>query len=250
MDNVTPITPNVPVPVSDYRRLSLAELVRNKSEVLKIVEENEGEISQELEEVLDFATDLLEQKVDRVAHFAKHMIPVAREALDHAYKLQKEKIDSTEEWIDNLVKEAIMSQGNDNKGEPIKRIEGIMWRVRVQANAESIEIEDAKKVPDLFKYDQINVTITLPKSSSKTLPKVTLGLEDLRQMIDAAGGEFKLEHYDQHIKKADLKGTSNIEGVKYTKGSHVRYEPGKSSVGGIVKQSKKGKKDAATTEQH
>jgi hypothetical protein len=93
------------------------------------------------------------------------------------------------------------------------------------------------------------VTINLPKSSSKTLAKVSLAMDDVREMVEVAGGEFKMDHNDQHIKKADLKGTEKIPGVKYVKGSHVRYEAGKSSVGSIVKQTKKGKKDATITEQ-
>jgi len=233
-NNVTPLP-------TDVRKLSLYQLVKNRQEVMEIVAQNEGEVSDELDQVLKMANELIEKKIDNVAMFRKVMLPNAKEALKRAYEAQCEKLDKLEDWLDELVFQAIKMDNPEAKD-----ICGVMWRIRIQKNPAKVEITNPELIPDLFKGEEMIIKMKYPKAVRANLMELKLWdkIEDVCAIVREQGGkaDFDSSKIFETIDKDAIKYAGKVPGAEMVRGEHLRYEEGKSNVGDIIKTEKKTRK--------
>lgn len=211
--------------------LPLMTLVQKKNEILSHIEAVGGEITPELEDIFDHATNLLTGKVDRVAIFVKEVIP----AHIQACKDQIARLQVAEERIKKYTIECIKAQGKGSDGK-FQNLEGLAWRARVQANPPSLVIDDEELVPMMFKKGKAVIEIEFDPSNAKLRTELEETCKMAVKLYNATyefltfpdNAEMKKIMVDQKNTKGEItaQGTP-IEGAHIEQDVHVRFEPGK-----------------------
>jgi len=120
--------------------LPLPALMSAKKDIYARITELEGEISMDMEYIIDAITNIERRNIDKIA-MSLEGIKKGKEAA----KAMTERLERIEERIYQLLKESLQLS-------PTKRIDGTLFHTRLQKNSQDkITFEDEINVPDLYK---------------------------------------------------------------------------------------------------
>jgi hypothetical protein len=211
--------------------LPLMVLVQKKNDIMAHIEACGGELTPELEDIFDHTTMLLSGKVDRVALFGKEVIP----AHIQACKDQITRLEFVQESINNYAIECVKSQGKDAKGKYLN-LEGLAYRVRIQANPPKLIIDNPEKIPMMFKKGEALIKIKFDPSNAKLRNELEATCKKAVELYGATC-DFSVDPDISAIKdtisdKKNQKGEiitegTPIDGTHLERGWHCRWEASK-----------------------
>jgi len=225
------------------KNMSLPEMVQARNELYRIAEHQGGELTPELEDLIDQGELLLKGKIDRVCIFKKEVIPAHKEAL----KKQKERLEWLEDMLDHMVENAILMANPEDR-----RIDGLAWRARLQNNPGSVVVDNVDEIPLMFKRGKFTCTVEFDPSDPKARSRAQRFARFVVQKMKGEAG-VSMEPDKSMLKeviapkKGEKKGEIipglEVAGVHFEQGHHVRYEMGR------AKPSKKPERPLNTTKQ-
>ena len=226
-----------------YKEMSLSDLVVYKKKLEAELKEGEF-LPDEVVEMAEVATQLLEGKIDQAARFRAGLVSHI-EATKAQIKYLEEMLDMTEK----LMMKAVEQSG-------ATRLDGGTYSIRVQKNGgkPATVIDPEAKIP--LDLQKVTVTNTFGYSDESLLywARASLGRmvnlkADLTEKEKDAGpfyrldlieGErekleklFRFEPSKQAIAEALSKDPNSVPGCKLERGSHLRVEAGKALPRGV-----------------
>jgi hypothetical protein len=226
-----------------YRELSLSDLVLYKKKLESELPEGEV-LPDEVVEMAEVATQLLEGKIDQAARF--------RAGLMSHIEATKSQIKYLEEMLD--MTEKLMMKAVEQSGQT--RLDGGTYSIRVQKNGgkPATIIDPEAKIPlDLQKVVVTNVFSYTDEQmlywARATLGRLVNWKSDLSEKekdasplyrLELADNErerleklFKFEPSKQAIAEALTKDPKAVPGCRLERGSHLRVEAGKALPKGV-----------------
>jgi len=137
---------------------ALFNINKELSELLEIIEENEGEVTEEQCELLAIKREELEQKVisyDGVLKFLESQEKAAKAEIERLKKFMEQKEKVAEQLKKNLL-EALLLFGDEQKN-GVRVLEYGTVKLSTRKSS-SIEIEDSELLNEAFKKYEVNLT--------------------------------------------------------------------------------------------
>ena len=208
--------------LDNVHSMSLMDLAKNKREIRSAIIEGGGELSGDLEDLFEMADLLLSGKIDRVAIFAKEVIPAHIDAC----KQQIKNMEKLLEKIKDYTLEAIKMSGNEDG-----RIEGLAWRARMQANPPAIIIQDENAVPMLFKRVRVSIEDVFDAGdvTRRTYWETIIKEKQPRSgdvLLEASKEDLKAALFTKEDGRV-VRTATKIDGVTTQQDHHVRFEAGR-----------------------
>lgn len=215
-------------------RLSLVELVASREEINQrcaaiVAVGGATAVPEPVWNILGLVDDLLMGKVDGFGEVIKVRIPEYLERLQAAYAEQCDRANRHADRLKDLLRQALEFAAAEGR----KNLQGAFWRARLQNNSgPSVTVTDLAALPVEFKTKRMTIEVDLH-------PEDTAAEQHWSQIVSdslAAGMKvtaevehgYSSERLHSYYKAADG-NPPPLPGVTFTRGKHVRLEPGKGS---------------------
>ena len=191
---------------------SIFKLQQEYLDMMNEIEDNEGELTPELEEQLAINIDSFEDKMGNYADlidFLKSQVTMNKDKIEAIVKLSNTSSNLIDRLKSNM-RDALQLYGEDGKsGNKILNIEGHKFYTRKN---ELVRVQD--EMTFMMQNDYVNSTVSL-KIPKKQLDEV---LEGISKILDATSDDIHEDikwtnAIDKRVLKADLKANVEVDGT-------------------------------------
>ena len=212
--------------VAQMEKTSFPELVKSYRGMMTQIEDAQGEISEQLGEMMTYVEFLMAGKIDNIALTVKETFPAYLQAI----KIQEQRVKWTLENIKRFTIECIEATGQTS-------MDGQIYRARIQKNPIKVVIDDLSLIPDMFKKARVNIECVFDPMDKQTHDFFGKLITEVKKIQGYRKGDIMLEHDNEALKEtmADVfepktkellkKGTA-VPGAHIEQGKHVRFEIG------------------------
>jgi len=191
---------------------SIFKLQQEYLDMMNEIEDNEGELTPELEEQLAINIDSFEDKMGNYADlidFLKSQVTMNKDKIEAIVKLSNTSSNLINRLKSNM-RDALQLYGEDGKsGNKILNIEGHKFYTRKN---ELVRVQD--EMTFMMQNDYVNSTVSL-KIPKKQLDEV---LEGISKILDVTSDDIHEDikwtnAIDKRVLKADLKANVEVDGT-------------------------------------